>query len=60
MELSTMHSAAALDFYNNPTRSKADFEAFAKEHGVVLFGEQRTYPEWDWADVVMSLFDSLE
>lgn len=60
MTISTTHSQAAYDWYNHRSRTKADFEAFAAALGVTLFGDQRTYPEVDWADVVMSLFDASQ
>lgn len=60
MTISDKHSDAAYDFYNDKARTKADFAAFAAERGVVLFGDDRTYTDYDWADVVMSLFDAME
>jgi hypothetical protein len=53
------HSDAAYDFFNDADRTKLDFEQFANSRGVKLFGDDRTYPEFDWADVVMSLFDAM-
>lgn len=55
--MTTTHTDAAYDWYNDSSRSKADFERYAAERGVVLFGDGCTHPDHDWADVVMSLFD---
>lgn len=58
MTITTTHSDAAYDWYNDRSRSKADFERYASERGVILFGDDRTYPDHDWADVIMTLFDA--
>ena len=60
MTITTTHSDAAYDFYNSGDRTKEDFARFAASHGVVLFGDNRTSPEHEWADVGMSLFDAME
>ena len=58
MKITQQHTDAAYNWYNNPARSKQDFEAYAAGRGVVLFGDARTHPDIDWADVVMSLYDT--
>jgi hypothetical protein len=60
LTITETHSEAAYDFYNDRDRTKLDFERFAASRGVTLFGPDRTYPEYDWADVVMSLFDAMK
>lgn len=58
IEITETHSDAAYAWYNDAAKTKKDFEKFAAEHGVTLFGDDRTYPEFDWADVVMSIYDA--